>query len=109
MSIATFLELKEKLEIQKYSKPSDIDKKETVSFTGSPRKHPYEPSRVVLVADPFSAQTFFYEFNIEDIVLAEEQPSISNLKGESTAMVRLWVKKGSIALRCTPFIVDALT
>ena len=109
MSITTFLELKEKLEIQKYASPSNMDKQETVSFSGSPRKHPYEPSRVVLVADPFSAQTFYYEFHMDDIVLAEELPSISNLKGESTAMVRLWVRKQSIALRCTPFIVGAVT
>ncbi len=109
MSIVNFLELKEKLEIQEYVKPKDLDKKNHIPFSGSPRKHPYEQTRVVLVADPFSENTFFYEFNIKDIAFAEKLSSISNLKGESVSMVRIWVKKRSIALQYTPFIVDTLT
>jgi hypothetical protein len=109
MSIINFLELKEKLEIQKYVKPETLDKKNHISFSGSPRKHPYERTRIILIADPFSENTFFYEFNIEDITFAEELPNISNLKGDSVSMVRIWVRKKSIALQCTPFIVDTLT
>lgn len=109
MSIRTFIELKDKFELQEYVRPMEADKKECVSFYGSPRKHPNENSRVILVVDPLSENTFYYEFNIDDIVLAEEQPSISNLEGESVSMVRLWLRKKSIALRCTPFVVDAVT
>lgn len=108
MSIVHFLELKDKVEIQKYVKPADTDKKQCISFSGSPRKHPHDPARVILIADPFSENTFFYEFNIEDIMLVEEMPSISNLEGDSVSIVRVWVKKKSIALRCTPFIVDRI-
>ncbi|MEN8211118.1 MAG: inorganic pyrophosphatase Ppa [Thermodesulfobacteriota bacterium] len=109
MSIINFIELKEKLEIQKYTKHETLDKKNFIFFAGSPRKHPYEQTRVVLIADPFSENTFFYEFNIEDIAFAEELPNISNLKGDSVPMVRIWVKKKSVGLQCTPFIVDTLT
>jgi len=109
MSIINFLELKEKLEIQKYVKTVDVNKKESISFFGSPRKHPHDQTRAILIADPFSENTFFYEFNIDDIVFAEELPKISNLSGESVSMVRVWVRKKSIALRCTPFIVDTIT
>ncbi len=109
MSIINFLELKEKLEIQKYVNPENLDKKNHIFFSGSPRKHPYERTRVILIADPFSENTFFYEFNIEDIAFAEELPNISNLKGDSVSMVRIWVKKKSLALQCIPFIVDTLT
>ena len=108
MSIINFLEFKEKLEIQKYVQPENLDQNAHVFFSGSPRKHPYERTRVILIADPFSENTFFYEFNIEDIAFAEELASISNLKGDSVPMVRLWVRKKSIGLQCTPFIVDTL-
>ncbi len=109
MSIANFLELKEKLELQKYVKTGILDKKNHIAFSGSPKKHPYEKARVILIVDPFSEHTFFYEFNIEDINSVEELHSISNLKGESIPMVRLWIKKKSIALQSTPFVVDSLT
>lgn len=108
MTINKFLELKDKLELQRYVRPVDIDKKACVSFYGSPKKHPYEKKRVVLVADPFSEYTFYYEFNIEDILSVEEQSNITNFNGDSVSMVRIWVKKKSIALRCTPFIVDTI-
>ncbi len=109
MSIANFLKLNEKLEIKSFAGPASPDKKKHIPYSGSPRKHPYENSRVILIADPFSDVTFFYEFNIEDIVFVEELSNIATLTGESVPMVRVWVKKQSIALRCTPFVVDSLS
>ena len=108
MSIVNFLKLKEKCEISTVVTPANLDKKNHVPFSGSPRKHPYEDRRVILIADPFSDVTYFYEFNIDDIVFVEELPNITSIKGESIPMVRVWVKKKSIALRCAPFIVDNL-
>lgn len=105
MTIDTFLELKDNLELQKYVRSPDFDKKDCCSFYGSPKKHPYEKNRVVLVTDPFSEHTFYYEFNIKDILSIEEQPSITNMEGESVSMVRLWVKKKSVGLQCMPFLV----
>ncbi len=108
MTIDNFLKLKERLELKKYVKSDSIDKKRYIPFSGSPRKHPYEQTRVILIVDPFSENTFFYEFNIDDIAFVDELPSIANLKGDSVSIVRLWVKKQTIALQCTPFIVDSL-
>lgn len=108
MSIINFLELKEKFEIQTHGKPGSLDKKNYIPFSGSPKKHPHEPGWVILIADPFSDNTFYYEFRVEDIAFAEELANIANLKGESVPMVRIWVKKQSIAIRCTPFIVDTI-
>ena len=105
MTIDKFLELKDNLELQKYLRSLDFDKKNFCSFYGSPKKHPYEKNRVILVADPFSAHTFYYEFNIDDILSIEEQPSITNIEGDSVSMVRLWVKNKSVGLQCTPFVV----
>jgi len=108
MTIDKFLELKDNLELQKYFRSLDFDKKNCCSFYGSPKKHPYEKNRVILVADPFSDHTFYYEFNIQNILFIEEQPSITNMEGESVSMVRIWVKKKSRGLQCMPFTVGTI-
>lgn len=108
MTIDTFLKLKDSFELQEYALQPEINKKECASFYGSPRKHPYEKERVVLVADPFSDHTFYYEFNLKDIVSVEEQPNLTSIEGKSVSMVRIWVKKKSIGLQSTPFIVGSI-
>jgi len=105
MEIKNFLELKDAFELKKYVRNMDFDKKNCCSFYGSPKKHPYGKERVLLVADPFGEHTFYYDFKLKDILSIEEQPRITNPSGDSVSMVRLWVKKGSIALQCTPFAV----
>ena len=99
----------EKFEIQAYRrKPKDLKllKKTHVAFTGSPQKHPFDPQRVVLISDPYSTSTVYYEFMKNDISYVEELPSVANLEGETVMMVRVWVKKGSIAVRSSAFIVE---
>ncbi len=97
-----------KFQIQAYEKPKDIRlvRKTHVSFSGSPKKHPYDSEKVILVADPFSTSNLFYEFTKKDISYVEELPSLVNQEGETLTMVRVWVKKMSIGLRCSPFIVE---
>ena len=98
----------EKFQIQAYKKPKDIHRmrKTHVSFSGSPKKHPYDPVRVILVVDPFSANNLYYDFNKEDIDYVEELTSLVTQKGETSPMVRIWVKKMSVGIRCSPFIVE---
>jgi len=105
MKIKNFLELKDAFELEKYVKNMDFDKKRCCSFYGSPKKHPYGEERIILVADPFGEHTFYYDFKLKDILSIEEQPRITSPAGDSVSMVRLWVKKGSIGLQCTPFAV----
>lgn len=97
-----------KFHIQAYKKPKNIQllKKNHVSFSGSPKKHPYNSDRVILVADPFSTDTLYYEFKKDDISYLEELPNLVNLDGETITMVRIWVKKMSVGIRCVPFIVE---
>ena len=99
---------KEKFEIQAYSKAANIDRKTHIPYSGSPRKHPWDPERFILVADPFTPNTFYYEFKIADIGCAEELPSMTNIDGESVPMARIWVARKSVGIRCTPFIVDEI-
>jgi inorganic pyrophosphatase len=97
-----------KFQIQAFKKPKDIHLmwKTHVSFSGSPKKHPYDPGKVILVADPFSTDNLYYEFNKDDISYVEELPNLVNREGDTITMARVWVKKMSVGIRCSPFIVE---
>jgi len=98
----------EKFEIQAYKRPRNIHDliRTHVPFSGAPRRHAYEPGKVILISDPFSTHTFYFEFESEDISYVEELPSLVSIGGETISMVRIWVLKGSIGLRCSPFVVE---
>ena len=108
MNKTGYLKEAEKFEIQAYEKPKDLNelKASHVAFSGSPQRHPYDRKKFVLIADPFSTQNHYYEFNKGDVSYVEEQPSIVNMDGETVNMVRIWVKKLSIGLHCSPFRVE---
>jgi inorganic pyrophosphatase len=109
MSITSLLQKASKFEIQVFKKkPKDFEdlRKLYVAFSGAPLKHPYDAKKVILVVDPYSGNAFYYEFRIEDILFFEELPNIVNQEGESLTMARLWVKKKTVGIRCTPFIVE---
>lgn len=109
MTVNAILNVNEKFEIQAYySTTSKIDRRVHVPFSGSPRKHPFEKDKIILLADPFTGSTFYYEFKINDICYAEELANITNIDGDSVPMTRIWIKKKSAAVMCTPFIVDTL-
>ena len=95
MGETRYLKEAEKFEIQVYKKPKDIRalKKTHVSFSGSPKKHPYDPEKVILVADPYSTQNLYYEFNKNDISYVEELPNIVDREGQTVTMVRVWIEK----------------
>ena len=97
-----------KFEVQTFRQPGGISqlRHTHVSFSGSPRKHPHDDQKVIIVVDPYSTNTFYYELNRDDIAFVEELPNIVNDADETVTVVRVWVRKGSIAVRCTPFRVD---
>jgi len=110
MSQENFLQEFKKLEIQAYKKshsPGEL-RATHVPFSGSPLKHPHDTDKIILVADPYSTHTFYYEFKIKDVSYVEELPSLVNMDGETVNMARIWVKKGSVGLRCSPFRVEDL-
>jgi inorganic pyrophosphatase len=110
MTITTWIQKAQNFEIQTYKKSPGIKalKSENIPFSGSPFKHPYDTGKVVLIADPYSTSTFYYEFKTEDITFVEELPTIVNMVGENVPMARVWVKKKRVGLRCTPFVVENL-
>ena len=108
MVFSNFPQAAEKFEIQAYKRPRNLKTlREThIAFSGSPRKHPFDDTKIVLITDPLSMNTFYYEFKTGDISFVEELPSLVNPDGETIVLVRIWVKKQSIGVRCTPFIVE---
>lgn len=105
------LKQKMRFEIQAYKKPRDIQslRKTHRPFTGSPQKHPFDAGRVVMVTDPYTPDTGYYEFLTEDISCVEELPSLVNVDGDAVTMVRVWIKKKSVGLHCHPFVVADTT
>lgn len=77
-----------------------------IAFVGTPKKHQYDKSKIILLSDPFSDKKIFYEFSIDTIDLVEELGTISSQDGKNALQIRIWVKKGTIALKYEPFIIE---
>ncbi|RKX89712.1 MAG: hypothetical protein DRP59_10710 [Spirochaetes bacterium] len=105
MSIMKYLSAQPLYDIVKYDGTENFIEK-AVSFKGSPRKHPYDTEKIILIVNPFSSDTFFYEFLIKDIIHYDELPKMVTESGETLSIVRLWVLKGTIGMKYTPFEVD---
>ena len=111
MPLTTISQATTKFEIQTYKKPQNFSelKKNHVPFSGSPRRHPFDAEKVILVVNPYSTHTFYYEFKTSDISYAEELPNLVSLEGEAVPMARIWIKKTSVGVRCSPFIVEDIS
>jgi inorganic pyrophosphatase len=105
MGIQRFLQKAKKFEVDAYKELQAV-RRHNVAFSGTPQKHPYDEDKMILVPDPVSTQVVYYEFRTVDIEGIEELPKLVTPGGESITMVRIWVKKGRIGLRCTPFVVQ---
>ena len=108
MALRHFPQEIKRFEVQAYERPKNLKNlaRTHVAFSGSPRKHPYDPGKVILVVDPYSSNTFYYEFKAKDITFVEELPSIVDREGEVVTIVRAWVKKMAVGIRCAPFLVE---
>jgi inorganic pyrophosphatase len=104
MNIEKFLEKAKKFELEAYKRVPDLTLNH-VAFSGAPQKHPHDEKKIILIVDPFSAQTFYYQFDMADIGGVEVLPSLVTVEGESLTMARVWVKKGCIGLKSFPFVV----
>jgi inorganic pyrophosphatase len=104
MTIEKFLEKARKFEVEAYKRFPDLSVNH-VAFSGSPKKHPHDEEKIVLIVDPFSTNAFCYEFKMTDIEGVEVLPSLVTVEGESITMARVWVKKGSVGVKSIPFVV----
>ena len=100
-----------RFEIQAYERPSDLShfRKTHLPYSGAPHKHPYDSGKVILVPDPYGNKAICFEFKIDDISYVEELPNLVGPEGKVIKMARIWVKKGSVALLCSAFVVEDTT
>jgi len=80
--------------------------KDGVTFEGCPRTHPSDKTKLILVNDPLGDEPAVLEFNLEDILYAEEIPSAVTEAGEGIPLVKLWIKRGSVGVKLVPFEVQ---
>lgn len=111
MPMDQLLKLQEKFDIQVFDGKQNLGdmKKKHACFTGSPRKHPDRDDMIILVSDPFSPHPTYLEFKLQDISYVERLSNEVNEDGDTAATARLWVKKGSVGVRCIPFLVDHIS
>jgi hypothetical protein len=88
--------------ITKYAKGHP---KDGVPFTGCPRVHPSDKTKLILVKDPLGNEPKVLEFDLEDILFVEEISSAVTEAGESVPMVKLWVRRGAVGVILEPFEV----
>jgi hypothetical protein len=105
VTLQKLLERTKHFEIDRYKRPPEFTANH-VAFTGTPEKHPNDSEKIVLIPDPFSTNISYYEFEVKDIEGVEELASLVTPEGESIRMLRIWVRKGSIGVRSTPFMVE---
>jgi len=80
-------------------------KEDYSSFEGSPRRHPSNEKILLLVINPFDENMMFYEFNLDTVSAVEEIGTIASSDSKSAYQVRIWVKKGTLAVKSETFIV----
>ena len=101
METINYLDLIPGSKIAKFSK-KQVD---GVWFTGYPRAHPTEKSKIILVNDPLGIEPAVLEFCLDDIIYAEEMPSAVTEHGEGVPLIKLWIKHGAIGMILQPFEV----
>jgi hypothetical protein len=102
MNNISYLEMLPLSSITKYAKGQPND---GVPFTGYPRVHPSDKSKLILLNDPLGEEPKVLEFKLEDILFVEEVPSAVTEKGEGVPLVKLWIQKGAVGVKLEPFEV----
>jgi len=95
----------ESLPINKIAKFSESRPKNAVAFTGYPKQHPTEKSKLILVYDPLGKSPAVLEFKLDDILYVEEVPQAVTEKGEGIPLIKLWIRRGARGMFLEPFEV----
>jgi hypothetical protein len=103
MNNINYLEMLPLSNITKYTKGKGGD---GVPFTGYPRTHPSDKTKLILVSDPLGLEPTVLEFKLEDILSVEEIPSAVTETGEGVPLVKLWIQRGAVGVILEPFEVN---
>jgi hypothetical protein len=80
--------------------------KNGVPFTGYLRQHLEEKHKLILIHDPLGEDRRVMEFNVDDVLGAEELHSAVTESGEAAPLIKLWIRKGARGILLEPFEVD---
>ena len=98
------IEMSGQFEIQRSGK---IDLSDTHNaYEGTPKKHPANDNILVLFTDPVGSDPGFYEFSVDTIGAVEELGTAATTTGQSYFRIRVWIRKGTRALRAEEFLVE---
>ncbi len=75
-------------------------------FEGFPKRHPFSDNVLILVENPFEENQSFLEFYLDTITSVEELGNITSEKNQSAYKIRIWVKKGTVAIKSETFIIE---
>ena len=75
------------------------------SFEGSPKKHPTDENILILLNSNLSVEKTFFEFSLNTIGNIEDLGTVTDSNGKSNYVVKIWVKKGTTAIKAQPFII----
>lgn len=108
MSISEYLASDPFGELVRYGEHEALD---AVAFVGTLRKHPYDADKCLLLSGRQEKLSWLeegqlIEFRISDVLGADEMPTIVDATGSTRALLRLWVRRGALAIRYDPFEVD---
>jgi len=103
MNNVNYLEMLPLSSIAKYEKGQS---NEGVPFSGYPRAHPSDKTKLILVNDPLGSEPTVLEFKLEDILYVEDIPSAVTEAGEGIPLVKLWVQRGAVGVILEPFEVN---
>ena len=95
----------QRYEIERYAK-GQVCSETHVAYTGVPNKHRDSEERMVLACGVDSGAPTFLDFSLADVDRMEQAETMVTLDGRAVPLVRLWVRKGALAFRYLPFVVD---
>jgi len=105
-------EMKYVQKLLEISKNYDIDKIRNVNYSeeyqpyeGSPKRHPTNESILILIVNPFDENKKFFEFHLDTILAVEEIGTLTSNDNTSVYQIRVWVKRGTLAVKSETFIV----
>jgi len=94
------------------SKNYNIDKLRNINhseeyhpYEGSPKRHPTNENILILIVNPFDENKKFYEFHLDTILAVEEIGTLTSNDNTSVYQIRVWVKRGTLAVKSETFIV----
>lgn len=106
MSIMKYLQTSPINEISRYNAKENY-RDISVPYLGTPRKHPYDESKIILVTNPLTDTEEFCEFKLENIVHVEYVKNMVTKEGMSMSIIEIWVELDSYGVKYIPFKVQA--